>query len=203
MKYQRHSKAEEKTVRERLLEAGIALFAEKGYASTSVREIVARAGVTKPVLYYYFNNKEGLFRAIMEQAAEMQDTLLGRVLETPGFVLDRLIDLYDRVYQGVLENQDLFKMIHNLIFGPPQGAPAYDFEQYRGRMVDTIKAIYTEGLALKEVNEADAEEVAILVLSLIDYSFHMDHVHPVTVDPDRTKRLFHLAFQGFARREEK
>jgi hypothetical protein len=40
--------------RERLLEAGIALFAEKGYASTSVREIVARAGVTKPVLYYYF-----------------------------------------------------------------------------------------------------------------------------------------------------
>ena len=36
----------------RLMEAGIALFEEQGYASTSVREIVARAGVTKPVLYY-------------------------------------------------------------------------------------------------------------------------------------------------------
>jgi AcrR family transcriptional regulator len=47
--------------RERLLETAIGMFAAKGYAGTSVREIVERAAVSKPVLYYYFKSKEGLF----------------------------------------------------------------------------------------------------------------------------------------------
>ncbi len=188
--------------RERLLEAGIALFAKKGYASTSVREIVARAGVTKPVLYYYFKNKKGLFIAILDMAAEQQQTLLTEVLETQGTALDRLIVLYRRIYEGVLENKDLFKMIHNLIFGPPQGTPDYDFKQYHRRMVNAIKSIYTDGLTLKEVTAADPEEVALLVLSIMDFCFHMDHVHPELMDLERPERLLTLAFQGLARRED-
>ena len=50
--------------REKILEAAISLFAQKGYSQTSVNDIVGRAGVTKPVLYYYFGNKEGLFTEI-------------------------------------------------------------------------------------------------------------------------------------------
>lgn len=182
--------------RYRLLEAGIALFAEKGYANTSVREIVARAGVTKPVLYYYFQSKDGMFRTILDWAAEQQEIMLSEVLEAPGTVLDRLIYLYMRVYQGVLEHQNLFKMIHNLIFGPPQGVPDYDFNEYHRRMVNAIKTIYTEGLALGEVKEADPEEVAILALGLIDFCLHMDQVHPESLDPKRPERLLRLVFQG-------
>ena len=32
-------------------------------------------------------------------------------------------------------------MIHNLVFGPPQGVPEYDFERYHRRMLDAIKKI--------------------------------------------------------------
>ncbi len=62
----------EPNARQRLLETATELFAEKGYAGTSVREIVDRAGVSKPVLYYYFKSKEGLFYAILEWAADVQ-----------------------------------------------------------------------------------------------------------------------------------
>ena len=51
----------EVNARARLLETATELFAEKGYAGASVREIVEKAGVSKPVLYYYFKSKEGLF----------------------------------------------------------------------------------------------------------------------------------------------
>ncbi len=47
--------------RGRILLAAASLFANKGYAGTAVREIVAAAGVTKPTLYYYFKNKEDLY----------------------------------------------------------------------------------------------------------------------------------------------
>ena len=38
----------------RLLEAGLKLFANRGYAGTSVQDITEEAKVTKPTLYYYF-----------------------------------------------------------------------------------------------------------------------------------------------------
>jgi len=183
------------------MEAGISLFAEKGYASTSVREIVARAGVSKPVLYYYFKNKEGIFRDILNWAAEKQRDLLKEILETPATALDRFIDLYRRVYQGALEIPSLFKMIHNLIFGPPQGAPDYDLEQYHRRMLSSIKTIYEQGIALNEVIETDSKEVAVLVLSVLDFCLHMDYINPELLDPGRPERLLRLVFQGLNQRK--
>ena len=157
---------------------------------------MARAGVTKPVLYYYFKSKEGIFSTILDGAAEQQEVILAEALRAPGTALDRLIYLYRRIYEGLMENQNLFKMIHNLVFGPRQGAPDYDLEQYHRRMIDAIKAIYMEGLARGEMKEEDADEVAILILSLLDFSFHMEYVHPGSLDPERPERLLRLAFRG-------
>ena len=46
------------TIAEGILQAAVRLFARKGYEATSTREIVEAAGVTKPMIYYYFKNKE-------------------------------------------------------------------------------------------------------------------------------------------------
>ena len=113
----------ELNTRERVLEIATDLFAEKGYAGTSVREIVDRAGVSKPVLYYYFKSKEGLFYAILEWAADVQREILNEIFEASGTVLDRFIFLYHRLYQGIRQYQSLYNLIHSLIYGPPQGAP--------------------------------------------------------------------------------
>lgn len=190
----------EQQAKESLFSAAVALFAEKGYASTSVREIVASAGVTKPVLYYYFESKEGLFRTILDWAGEQQEIVLRKVLDTPGTALQRMIHLYRLLYEGVRENGNLFKMIHNLVFGPPQGAPPYDTEQYHRRMVDAIKAIYLRGLSKGEVKDADPEEVAILLMGLTDFCFHLYHIHPETFDPAQPERLLKLAFRGLSER---
>ena len=189
-------KIDENNAKERLLEAGTALFGERGYAGTFVREIVDRAGVTKPMLYYYFKSKEGMFYTILDGAAEQQEVILAQALEAPGAVLDRLIYLYCRIYEGLIEHQNLFKMIYNLVFGPRQGAPDYDIDQYHRRMVNAIKTIYLEELARGEVKKADADEVAILVLSLLDFCLHMEYVHLDSPDPERPERLLRLAFQG-------
>lgn len=52
--------------RELMIEIGLKMFAEEGYESTGVAAIVDRAEVTKPTLYHYFGNKEGLLRSIYE-----------------------------------------------------------------------------------------------------------------------------------------
>ena len=55
--------------RKGLLDVALRLFSRKGFADTSVREIVHGAGVTAPTLYYYFNNKEGVYVHLLEQCS--------------------------------------------------------------------------------------------------------------------------------------
>jgi AcrR family transcriptional regulator len=52
--------------REQLLEIGRGLFAEKGFEGTSVEEIAATAGVSKPVVYEHFGGKEGLYAVVVD-----------------------------------------------------------------------------------------------------------------------------------------
>jgi AcrR family transcriptional regulator len=67
-----------KTLRERQAEAtrqllvSVAreLFTERGYAATSIEEIVQRAGVARGALYHHFPGKETLFRAVYEAVQE-------------------------------------------------------------------------------------------------------------------------------------
>jgi AcrR family transcriptional regulator len=190
----------EPEVRERLLAAATRLFAEKGYAVTTVQEIVQAAGVTKPVLYYYYRSKAGLFTAILDRAKAMHETMLETVRQLPGSTLDRLICLYRSVYTAVIEHRDLYQLIHNLLFGPPKGVPPYDYDRFHARMIETVQTIYREGVARGEVVDAGAEEVAMLVLGLMDFCFHHDQTRQGMLDPSRPERLLRLAFRGLLRR---
>ena len=55
---------------EQTLAAAHALFAERGYAAVTMDEVAAEVGVTKPLLYNYFGNKERLYLACMERAGD-------------------------------------------------------------------------------------------------------------------------------------
>lgn len=179
-----------------LIKVATSLFAEKGYASTSVREIVEQAGVTKPALYYYFKNKEGLFLAILEEAYSRLEVLLEKQLKSRGNFQDRIAAFSRQLYELGTGYMELNRMAQNLMFGPPKGAPAYDFDRYRERTLHAIQAIYEAGLARNEVKESDPEEVAFLVFGLLSFCFNLDCLHPETADPERPVRLLRMALRG-------
>ena len=59
-----------RAVRERqIVELAEGLFSERGYQGASMEELARRAGVTKPIIYELFGNKDGLFRACLERSA--------------------------------------------------------------------------------------------------------------------------------------
>jgi AcrR family transcriptional regulator len=62
--------ASSKDVRATILEVAGEYFADRGYATTSMREIAEQAGVNPAMIHYYFGNKESLLRAVLEQALE-------------------------------------------------------------------------------------------------------------------------------------
>ncbi len=186
--------------RNRLIDAGIILFAEKGYAGTSVREIVEKAGVSKPVLYYYFDNKKGIFQTILDDAAEKFEEILQDIVDTPGTVLERFLHFYHHIYEAILfEHQNLYRMVRNVVFDSSKKEPAYDIQRFERSMSEAIKTIYQEGVQKGEVKPADPEDISTLVIGLIDFCFHIDFYDPECSDPARPERLLRLAFHGLAR----
>jgi len=185
-------------VEKRLLEVATRVFADKGYSGASVQEIVRRAGVTKPVLYYYFGSKAGIFRAILDEAAYMLELLLEEVGNEPGSAVDRFLFLYTRTYQNAAESPDVIRLIHNLLFAPPEGVPPYDYASFPSRMLEAIKEIYAEGVARGEFVEEDPGEVAMLVLSIMDFCFHHDRSSYLLPQACHPEKLLKLAVRGLA-----
>jgi TetR/AcrR family transcriptional regulator len=117
-------------VRERLLDAALTLFNEKGYPATSVREIVAAAGVTKPVLYYYFSSKEGIFQAIMERARAIYSREMEEALTFHGTYRERLFHLLTTVFDLFARHIEVPRLLFTVHFNPEREAPSFDFEAF-------------------------------------------------------------------------
>ena len=58
---------------EKILGVASRMFAEKGFANVSVRDICRETGTTPPVIYYYFGSKKGLFDAVARKQISMDD----------------------------------------------------------------------------------------------------------------------------------
>ncbi|AXH60193.1 CerR family C-terminal domain-containing protein [Pseudomonas amygdali] len=67
--------------RTRIIEAAIDVFATNGFRAATTRQIATKAGVNTPALQYYFENKEGLYRACVEQITEQASDYFKPVLE--------------------------------------------------------------------------------------------------------------------------
>lgn len=153
--------------RDRLLTAALTLFNEKGYAAASVREIVEAAGVTKPVLYYYFGNKEGIFLELMEHSYLSFESLAAGIGSLEGSAREKIIrfcgDLFDISIQRLPEVQ----LIYAIYYGPPQGAPHFDLESYFERLMELFLRMVGEGVASGEFREDSAEDVARGVVAIL------------------------------------
>ena len=77
-----------------MLKSAASLFNRKGYAATTVREIVAAVGVSKPVLYYYFGSKEGIFFELMREPFRKFDAVLEESEKDGGSARERLLHLF-------------------------------------------------------------------------------------------------------------
>ncbi len=82
----------EQDSRERILHAARSRFAREG-ASASIREIAADAAVAKPMVFYYFRNKDELFRAVVEDSVRVLNGYYHRSLHQSASAHDALVQL--------------------------------------------------------------------------------------------------------------
>lgn len=113
MARKRKSADQEKARREELLRIAAGLFAERGYAATTVRDIAGAAGILSGSLYHHFKSKEAMVDAIL--APFVAETVAGCEAavargEGPRQTLEALIGT---ALDGLVENRDAILIFQN------------------------------------------------------------------------------------------
>lgn len=112
--------------RERLLQAAATLFADRGVDDVSIREICAAAGANVAAVNYYFRDKAGLYRQVVEYAITlMQETTDLTQRAGDGASVEERIRAFVRVFVTRLSGDGRHPWIHRLMtreFEHPTGA---------------------------------------------------------------------------------
>jgi TetR/AcrR family transcriptional regulator len=184
-------------VRERLLSGATGLFAAKGYAATTVREIVERAGVTKPVLYYYFRSKEGIYLDLMREPFGRFAALVEEAVLEAGSAKDRLFRLCLHAYDIFVENIDAARVMYSIYYGPPQGAPFVDFDAYHHRFQEAVVQVLREGIRVGEFRRVNLSDAMWAVIGALNVAMEVELCHPQqSLGRDGVRRVLELVLEG-------
>ena len=104
-------KSDDPAARAKIIAAAEDLFAARGFAGAAVRDIAAEAGVNPAMIHYYFGNKEGLYRAVLEGVAEKVRSL---ILQTAGgdSTRERLTRFVNSYADYILSHPTLVRILY-------------------------------------------------------------------------------------------
>jgi TetR/AcrR family transcriptional regulator len=189
-----------------LLDAALQLFVEKGFAATRAEEVAARAGVSKGTLFLYFQSKEELFKAVV------QENIAGRFAEWnaefdafPGSTADMLRFFmrmwWERV--GKTPASGITKLVISEASNFPDIAAYYQQEVIQpGRAL--IRRILERGVARGEFRPLDMEYAIFAItgpmvfLTLMKHSINACMPPDFAMDPERYIAVqAEILLQGF------
>lgn len=160
-----HSRMPREQRERQMLDAAHRLFAERGFAAVTMDEIAAAVGITKPLLYNYFGNKERLYLACMQPAG---DALVAAVVDavrqtaTPADALDAGMRAF---FAFVAEDRDAWRVLFDETV-PASGVVAQGVAEYRERLtglvMDAIVAQLPRKPSAKARTELEAVSIAVL-----------------------------------------
>ena len=110
--------------RELIMQCAKTLFYSKGYDAVGVQEIVDRAGITKPTLYYYFGSKLGLLKTLIEVEFKKFRKLLHEAADMDNRIEEVLYRLAQN-YCFFFENDREFYMLFMALFYSARENEAY------------------------------------------------------------------------------
>jgi TetR/AcrR family transcriptional regulator len=153
--------------RQRILDAAAREFAAHGLAGARTEAIAAAAGVNKALLYYYFNSKDELYQAALEEiAARVRDTSMAMLLReaSPGEKILRVaLSHFDRVLtQQVFQSLMQQEMIR--LHKGEAGAMPVIVKKVFEPMIILYRAMVREGIASGELIDTDWMQIHLASL---------------------------------------
>ena len=145
--------------RDRILDAALDVFANKGYHSTRMDEIVEQSGTSKGAIYFHFPNKERLFLALVDQFADLLERRVKAAIanEQQGMARVRI------ALETCLDTFGRYRRPAKLLLVQATGLGSV-FERKRievnERFANLIRQYLDEAVAVGEISAGDTDVIA-------------------------------------------
>lgn len=189
--------------RDLILQSATDIFARKGYAGTSVQEILQAVRLSKPTLYYYFKSKAGLFRAILDSAYDESFYRITEAVHGKTGCADRLVAVADALFSFARQHHRLMRLVFATIFAAPEEIPPDSINPAkRVRNFQLVLEIVRHAQKSGEIDPGyPAAELTHLIVGAISH-----HIRTYLLSPDeglnrrRAARIVSLFLDGARKR---
>jgi len=167
----RASDAKASVAREQLLEAASALMTEEGSFDVSLHQIGRKAGVTAPLVKYYFGSKNGLLVALAQRDTAGSLAQLEALMAMDIEPASKL-----RIHvTGILRTYSRYPYLNGLLDSLLRGDNTEGAQAIRASfvrpLIDAQRRIIAEGIAAGQFRDVDPNYVYFLIIGACQYLF--------------------------------
>ena len=184
--------------REKLLAAGTELFAAKGFAGVSIRELATAAGVNSALISYHYGGKEGLYEAVITAQYER---LIGKfeAIAAATVPVQEKIRLYaDVIRRNHTGDQPLMARLIQGELTSPTACLENVVRKYTARMAQIVSGVLREGIQTGYFRQdIDPTFAALSLAGMLNFYFILREVTKVIVPefPERDAEFVEAALK--------
>jgi AcrR family transcriptional regulator len=149
--------------------AALQLFAERGFADVTIKDIAGRLRINTALIYYYFKNKEDLFRACLEAAVYDAMASYDAVRGAHDHPVEKIDGWFD---SNIKLSKVISKMVKVMLdyAGSPLRLPSVDrlIQRFYDEECRLLAKAFDEGAALGAFQPVDSARLARFVSSHLD-----------------------------------
>ena len=175
---ERASRSDGAESRTRILYAALSLFAERGFAKTSTREIAKAAGVNIAAISYYFGDKAGLYAATFNEPMGGSASDFVALFEAPGLGTKEALRIYMAAYVEPLKLGEVVRQcmrLHMREMLEPTSRWAEEVERDVRGPHEAMVRILCRHLGLKQADD-DVHRLALAISGLAIQLFVMQDI---------------------------
>jgi TetR/AcrR family transcriptional regulator len=160
------TKVDDPEARARIAAAAEELFAARGFDGTAIRDIAGKAGVNGAMIHYYFGNKEGLYRAMLEGAASRVQALLIETTGGSGSTRERLARFVDAYAAYMLSQPNLARILYREMLTGAKHIRRIA-QQYAATNYTMLRKVISDGVKRGELRAIDADLAPISLMGMV------------------------------------
>lgn len=146
----------------RILTAAWKLFQDKGYRGVSMNAVCQACGITKPTLYYYFEDKETLYIRVMLSRLEG----FRSIIEADQPLAERLAALASEILGSYTTN--INSMLHDMQYVHREDYHAWVNEAFQRELLGPLRSAMSQGISSGDLRPGDAAIYAWVFLGLVN-----------------------------------
>jgi TetR/AcrR family acrAB operon transcriptional repressor len=164
----RRTKEDAEVTKRNLLDAGLIVFSQKGYAATRVEDIAKQANVTTGAIYHHFEGKSDLYSALVDLNSAKANQLAEQILQEGGTPATILRHLLVRLFQFAEEDEEYRAVVELSInmtgFVPELDEITEQILEGRRQLAQFLSNLIREGIKAGEFRHDVSPEDAALAL---------------------------------------